>query len=70
MDHELEAVELGGGSAPRPKLTRYALERRLLGALRRKIRPVEALRWRVRRIREVCDVPSPRPLSGEGWGAH
>ncbi|MEZ4291760.1 MAG: sulfotransferase [Myxococcota bacterium] len=53
---ELDAIDLGGRRAPRPPLTRYALERRLLVAVRRRIRPDNALGRLVRKLREVCDV--------------
>ena len=53
---ELDAVDLGGRPAPRARLTRYALERRLLVALRRQIQPDNALGGLVRKIREICDV--------------
>jgi hypothetical protein len=44
-----------GQSAPRPRLTRYALERRLLVTLRRNIHH-NALGRLVRRVRTACDV--------------
>ena len=53
---ELEAVDLGGRPARRPRLTRYALERRLLVAVRRQIRPDNALGRLVRKLREICDI--------------
>lgn len=53
---ELAAIELEGRPAPRPRLTRYALERRLLVGLRRRIRPDNALGRGVRKLREICDV--------------
>jgi hypothetical protein len=53
---ELDAIDLEGQPAPRPRLTRYALERRILVAVRRRIRPDNALGGLVRRVRELCDV--------------
>ena len=53
---ELDAIYLEGKPAARPRLTRYALERRLLVAVRRRIRPDTALGGLVRRVREICDV--------------
>ncbi len=53
---ELDAVALRGHPAPRPKLTRYALERRLLVAVRQRIRPDNALGGLVRKVREICDI--------------
>ena len=53
---ELDAVDLGGRPAARSKLTRYALERKLLVAIRRQIRPDNALGRRVRQLREICDI--------------
>ncbi|MEN8161209.1 MAG: sulfotransferase [Myxococcota bacterium] len=44
-----------GQPAPKPRLTRYALERRLLVALRRNIHE-NAFGRLVRRVRTVCDV--------------
>lgn len=53
---ELSRIDLGGQPAPRPKLTRYALERKVLVGLRRQIQPDNSLgRW-VKKIREICDV--------------
>lgn len=53
---ELDAIDLGGKPAARPPLTRYALERKVLVELRRRIQPDNALgRW-IRRLRELCDV--------------
>lgn len=53
---QLEAIDLEGKRAPRARLGRYALERRLLVAVRRRIRPDNALGGLVRKLREVCDV--------------
>lgn len=52
---ELQAVDPGGPRKPRPRLTRYSLERRLLTRLRRNIHH-NALGALVRRIRWACDV--------------
>lgn len=53
---ELEAIDLAGKPAPRPRVTRYALERKALVAVRRRIQPGNRLGGWVRRIREICDV--------------
>ncbi len=53
---ELDAIDLEGRPAPRPRLTRYALERRILVAARRRIQPDNTLGRLIRRVREVCDV--------------
>lgn len=53
---ELAAIDLTGKPAPRPKLTRYALERRVLVGVRRRIRPDNGLGRLVKKVREVCDV--------------
>ena len=53
---ELDRIDLAGSPAPRPKLTRYALERRVLVAIRRQIQPGNALGGLVKKVREVCDV--------------
>lgn len=53
---ELSQIDLDGQPAPRPKLTRYALERKLLVAIRRRIRPDNALGRAIRKLREICDV--------------
>jgi hypothetical protein len=53
---QLDAIDLEGKPAARPRLTRYALERRLLVGIRRRIQPDNALGRLVRRIRELCDV--------------
>ena len=53
---ELDRIDLAGNPAPRPKLTRYALERRVLVAIRRQIQPGNALGGLVKKVREVCDV--------------
>jgi hypothetical protein len=56
IEAEIDRIDLGGRKAPRPRLTRYALERKVLVALRKRIRPDNALGGLVRKIREVCDV--------------
>jgi len=56
ISRELDAIDLDGKPAARPRLTRYALERRLLVGVRRRIQPNNALGGLVRRIREICDV--------------
>lgn len=56
IEAELAAIDLGGRPAPRPALTRYTLERKLLVALRRRIRPDNGPGRLVRRLRELCDV--------------
>ena len=53
---ELDAIDLAGVPAPRPRLTRYALERRVLVGIRRRIQPDNGLGWLVKKVREVCDV--------------
>jgi hypothetical protein len=53
---QLDAIDLGGKPAARPRLTRYAVERKLLVAIRRRIQPDNGLGGLVRRIREFCDV--------------
>lgn len=53
---ELDAIDLAGKKAPRPRVTRYALERKLLIAIRRRMQPGRGLGRLVKRIREVCDV--------------
>jgi hypothetical protein len=53
---ELDAIDLEGRPAARPGLTRYALERRLLVGMRRRIQPDNALGRMVRRVRDLCDV--------------
>jgi hypothetical protein len=53
---ELDRIDVGGRRAPGPKLTRYALERKILVGVRRRIRPDNALGRSIRKIREVCDV--------------
>lgn len=53
---QLDRIDLEGRKAPRPKLTRYALERKLLVGFRRRIRPDNALGGLVKKVREVCDV--------------
>ena len=56
IEEELDAIDLAGHPPARPRLTRYALERKLLVAVRRRIRPENRLGRLVRRIRETCDV--------------
>ncbi len=56
ITRELEAIDLEGSPAPRPKLTRYSLERRVLVGLRRRIRPDNGLGRLIKKVREVCDV--------------
>jgi len=56
IEAEIGQIDLAGKPPPRPRLTRYALERKLLVALRRRIRPDTLLGGLVRRLREVCDV--------------
>jgi len=56
IESELAAIDLAGKPAPRPALTRYALERKVLVALRRRIRPGTALGALVRKLRETCDI--------------
>jgi hypothetical protein len=53
---ELEQIDLQSKAAPRPKLTRYALERKVLVKIRRRIRPDNALGQLIRKVREFCDV--------------
>jgi len=53
---EIDRIDLEGKPAPRPRLTRYALERRLLVAIRRQVRPGNALGRLIRKLREICDV--------------
>lgn len=56
IEAAIDTVDLGGRRLPRPALTRYALERKILVALRRHIRPGTRLGGLVRKLREVCDV--------------
>jgi hypothetical protein len=56
IEAQIDRIDLEGKKAPRPRLTRYALERKVLVALRRRIRPDNGLGSIVRRIRETCDV--------------
>jgi hypothetical protein len=53
---ELDGIDLEGRPAPRPRLTRYSLERKILVGIRRRIQPGNGLGRLVKRIREVCDV--------------
>ena len=52
----VDGIDLGGQPAARPRLTRYALERKLLVGVRRLISPDNALGGVIRRVREICDV--------------
>lgn len=56
ISEELDAIDLEGKPAPRPRLTRYALERKLLIGIRRRIQPANTLGGLIRRVRELCDV--------------
>jgi hypothetical protein len=56
IEQELDGIDLAGQPPARPRLTRYALERKLLVAIRRRIQPGNALGRLVRRIRDTCDV--------------
>lgn len=56
IEEELSQIDLGGRPAPRPRLTRYALERKLLVAIRRRVRPGSLLGRAVRGTRDLCDV--------------
>jgi Sulfotransferase family len=56
IEAELAQIDLYGKAAPRPKLTRYALERKLLVAIRRRIQPENALGKLIRKLRETCDI--------------
>ena len=56
IETELARIDLRGRPAPRPSLTRYTVERKLLVALRRRIRPGNGLGKLVRKLREICDV--------------
>ncbi len=53
---ELSQIDLDGKPAPRPRLTRYALERKLLVAVRHQIQPDNALGRMIKKLREICDV--------------
>jgi hypothetical protein len=53
---ELAQIDLAGKPAPRPKLTRYALERKLLVGFRRRVQTSGLLAKLIRKLREVCDV--------------
>jgi hypothetical protein len=53
----MRALPAGAGRAPRPPLTRYALERRALVLARRHVqRDTLGLRRLVRAVRAACDV--------------
>lgn len=56
IETALAGIDVGGPRARRPALTRYTLERKILVALRRRIRPGNRLGGWVRRLRELCDV--------------
>ncbi|MBJ23001.1 MAG: sulfotransferase [bacterium] len=56
VESELDSIDLTGKPVPRPRLTRYALERKLLVGIRRRIQPDNGLGGLVRRVRELCDV--------------
>jgi hypothetical protein len=56
LSREVAQIDLAGSRAPRPRLTRYALERKVLVGLRRRITSGSALGGLVRRVRELCDV--------------
>ncbi len=53
---QLEGIDPAGQRARRPRLTRYALERKVLVALRRRIRSDNAFGRLIRRIRDFCEV--------------
>ncbi len=56
INGELDGIDLAGKPAARPRITRYALERKVLVGLRRRITRDNALGGLIRRIREFCDV--------------
>lgn len=56
IEAQLGRIDLQGRPRKRPPLTRYTLERKVLVALRRRIRPDNALGRAVRKLRELCDV--------------
>lgn len=56
IEAELESIDLQGEPASRPKLTRYALERKVLVGIRKQIQPGNALSGLIRKLREFCDV--------------
>jgi hypothetical protein len=56
IESAVAGIDLQGRPAPRPALTRYTLERKVLIALRRQIRPDNRLGGLVRKLREICDV--------------
>jgi hypothetical protein len=53
---QLAQIDLDGKPAPRPRLTRYALERKLLVAVRHRIQRGNALGKGIKKVREICDV--------------
>ena len=59
IEAELGRIDPAGRPAPRPALTRYTLERKLLVALRRWIRPENRLGGLVRKLRETLRRPAP-----------
>ena len=56
ISDELDRIDLDGKPAVRPRLTRYALERRLLVAIRRRTQAGSTLSGLIRRVRDICDV--------------
>ena len=56
IDDELDQIDLNGKRPKRPRLTRYAVERKIVVGLRRRIQPDNALGQLIRRIRDFCDV--------------
>ena len=51
-----ERIDLEGKPVARARTTRYALERRVLVGLRRRIQPDRGLGRAVKKLREICDV--------------
>ena len=56
IGQQIDQIDLAGKPPERPSLNRYAAERKLLVAVRRRIQPDNALGRGVRKIREICDV--------------
>ncbi len=56
IESALAGIDLGGKPGPRPALTRYTLERKILVALRRRTRAGTRVGGLVRKLREICDV--------------
>jgi hypothetical protein len=56
ISEELGGIDLDGQRASSPRLTRYALERKILVGLRRRISSDNGLGRLIRWIRETCDV--------------